>query len=503
MSAQQGASPTPEMLKGWSPPGPVSQAFALDLTSLVKFIMGPVGGGKTTTCIFASQAFAATMPVCTDGIIRSKGVVVRDSYRTLEKTTMASWFQWFPKDQEGWDFTGGNDRPAVHTMRFLRPDGRLVESIVEFVGIGDKRVEDILRGWEGSWAWMNEADLMSEDVLDYLTQRIRRYPSKRWLPQGVDAPGMVMGDLNAPDIDSYVYKKFVENLPKGWRFYTQKGGLDPGAENLGNLPRDYYQRMMEGKQDWWVRRFIHNRFGYSRFGQPVYPEFNEALHVASHELAPRPGVPIVICMDAGLSPAAAILQQLADGQILVLDEVVPGHGVGPARFAAELVRVLHERYPTFDIRTAVADPASIHGADTEAGELSWIEIVGKALGHAVIPCFTNEPSLRTEAVRLRLVHVIDGRRPGLLVSPRCRKLIQGFAYGYRFENVKKDANAPFKPKPEKNDFSHVHDALQYGVLETVGRYGVINEAAKAGRPGRPETPAAPMQRPGDFNVWNT
>lgn len=501
MSAQ--TADTPALLKGWEPPGPVSQEFALDFASFVPFIMGPVGGGKTTTCIFKSQVFSATMPVCTDGVIRSKGVVVRDSYRTLEKTTMASWFQWFPKDHPGWSFTGGNDRPAVHTLRFRRPDGRVVESIVEFVGIGDKRVEDILRGWEGSWAWMNEADLMSEDVLDYLTQRIRRYPAKRLLPAGVDPPGMVMGDLNAPDVDSYIHKKFVELLPPGWRLYRQPGGLDPNAENLRNLPRDYYQRMMAGKQDWWLRRFIHNRFGYSRFGQPVYPEFNETLHVSSHVLMPRPGVPIAIGLDAGLSPAAVILQQLPDGQFLVLEELVPGHGVGPTRFATELVRLLQERYAAFDIRVIVADPAAEHGADTEAGELSWIETVAKAVGQAVVPCFTNEPALRTEAVRLRLMHMIDGRRPGLVVSPTCRKLIQGFAYGYRFENTRKDSSSPFKDKAEKNDFSHVHDALQYGVLQVVGRYGVINEAAKAGRPGRPETPQAPAQRPGDFNVWNT
>ncbi|MFG1383238.1 hypothetical protein [Xanthobacter versatilis] len=494
----------PELLQAWEPPGPVSQAFALDFTSLVKFIMGPVGGGKTTTCIFASQAFSASMPTCRDGVVRSKGVVVRDSFRTLEKTTLASWFAWFPKDHPAWDFTGGNDRPAVHTLRFALPGGRTLESITEFVGIGDKRVEDILRGWEGSWAWENEADLMAPEVLDYLTQRIRRYPAKRLLPDGIDPPGMVMGDLNAPDIDNYVYERFVEKRPKGWEFYVQPGGLDRGAENLKHLPRDYYQRMMEGKADWWVRRFIANRFGYSRFGQPVYPQFNEQLHVADRELEPRPNLPIVISMDAGMSPAATILQPLPDGQILVLDEFVPGHGVGPARFAEGIVALLVERYPRHEIRVAVADPAALHGADTEAGELSWIETVGKAIDHVVVPCFTNEPSLRTEGVRLRLTHLIDGRRPGLVVSPRCRKLIQGFAYGYRFENTKKDANSPFKDRPEKNDFSHVHDALQYGVLEIVGRYGVIDAAARAGRPGlqAQDGPPSSAGRPGDFNVWN-
>ncbi|MFD2030235.1 hypothetical protein ACFSKM_07855 [Ancylobacter dichloromethanicus] len=77
----------------------------------------------------------------------------------------------------------------MHTLRFRLPGERTLESITEFVGIGSSRVEDILRGWEGTWGWPNEADLMVPDVLDYLTQRIRRYPSKRMLPHGIDPRG--------------------------------------------------------------------------------------------------------------------------------------------------------------------------------------------------------------------------------------------------------------------------------------------------------------------------
>ena len=492
----------PEILKAWSPPGPVSEAFARDMVSPVKGIMGPVGAGKTTTCIFASQAYSACMPTCIDGVVRSKGVVVRDSFRALEKTVLASWFSWFPKDHPAWDFTGGNDRPAVHTLRFQLPGGRTLESITEFVGIGDKRVEDILRGWEGSWAWLNEGDLLSPDVLDFLTQRMTRYPAKRLLPPGVEPPGQVMTDFNAPDVDNYLHDKLVVNRPKGWSFYRQPGGLEPGAENLPFLAKGYYERIMAGKADWWVRRFVHNRFGYSRFGQPVYPEFNELIHVAAKPLDPLPGVPIGIGMDAGMTPAAIIAQHLPNGQIRVLDELVPGHGVGPGRFADMLVRLLLERYAAHDIRVAVADPSAMFGADTEAGELTWIDTLTKALGKAVMPCFTNEPALRTEAVRQRLIHLIDGRIPGFVVSPTCTLLVQGFAYGYRFENQRKDPNAPFKDRPEKNQWSHPHDALQYLVLELVGRMGVITTAARGGRVGEPPAPAPRQHEAGDFNVWN-
>ena len=46
-----------------------------------------------------------------------------------------------------------------------------------------------------------------------------------------------------------------------------------------------------------------------------------------------------------------------------------------------------------------------------------------------------------------------------LVDPRCTQLIKGFRSGYRYK-VKK--NGEMEDKPDKNEFSHIHDALQYG-----------------------------------------
>ena len=46
-----------------------------------------------------------------------------------------------------------------------------------------------------------------------------------------------------------------------------------------------------------------------------------------------------------------------------------------------------------------------------------------------------------------------------LVSPVCTQLIKGFRSGYRYK-VKK--NGEMEDKPDKNEFSHIHDALQYG-----------------------------------------
>jgi hypothetical protein len=45
-----------------------------------------------------------------------------------------------------------------------------------------------------------------------------------------------------------------------------------------------------------------------------------------------------------------------------------------------------------------------------------------------------------------------------LIDPRCQKLIKGFRSGYRYK-VKK--NGESEDSPDKNEFSHVHDANQY------------------------------------------
>lgn len=61
----------------YKPPGPVAAQFLSDRTSKVKLLRGPVGGGKTVTCIFDPLAHAATMmPIWRDGIIYFRLTVI-------------------------------------------------------------------------------------------------------------------------------------------------------------------------------------------------------------------------------------------------------------------------------------------------------------------------------------------------------------------------------------------------------------------------------------------
>ena len=71
--------------------------------------------------------------------------------------------------------------------------------------------------------------------------------------------------------------------------------------------------------------------------------------------------------------------------------------------------------------------------------------------------------LRLESVRNVLNRLVDGT-PGLLISPLCKKLRRGFASGYHYKRVKLDDGERYHDRPNKNEYSHPHDALQYALL---------------------------------------
>jgi len=458
----------------YKPPGPVGAGF-LQSNAFVRAIMGPIGSGKTSVCMVDPVYRAMRQaPSPIDGVRRYRFVAVRDTYPNLWSTTIPSWQQWFPPTMGKWNAAS----PPSHEIEFeVKGLGR-VHFEAEFLAIGEHRVEDVLRGKEATQFYLNEMDLLPPEVLDYCTGRVGRYPGA--VHGGATWYG-VTGDLNAPDDENYVYKKFVEELPEGWRFFRQPSGLAANAENLANLVAGYYQRQMAGKDEWYVRRFIKNEFGYSREGKPVYSDFSDAIHVASQELLPVKGLPLTLGMDAGRTPSAVVLQEMPNGQIRVLDELVESD-MGAKRFGERIARLLAEKFKGFEFKL-FSDPASHIAGDQD--ERAWAQIVGHEIKARVRAApGNNEIELRLEAVRTQLQKVIEGA-PMLLLSPKCKVLRKGFNSGYRFRRRKVPGSAAYDDTPEKNEYSHPHDALQYAVL------GLGVHVELTGRKRRTENRARP------------
>ena len=149
--------------------------------------------------------------------------------------------------------------------------------------------------------------------------------------------------------------------------------------------------------------------------------------------------------------------QFVRGKWLVLGELV-AQDMGIVRFAEEFKREVSVRYPENEV-IVFGDPSGDYRAQTD--ERTPFQIL-RAAGIVARPAPSNDVALRIEAVAGPLGRLIDGK-PGFLVDPTCLNLIKGFTGGYCYRRLQVSGAERFEDRPDKNRFSHIHDALQYAL----------------------------------------
>lgn len=420
-------------------------------------LMGPVGSGKSSACCMELLAKASAQAPGPDGIRRSRFAILRNTYRELKDTTLRTWLAWMPEER----FGGFSHSDMTHRVRHALDDGTRLCAEVLFRALDRPKDARKLLSLELTGAWINEARELPLSVVEALGDRVERYPAAR--DGGCSWAGVIM-DTNPPDTDHWWHRLAEEARPSGWAFFRQPGGLveqdgafvtNPRAENLENLPQDFYIRRMHGKNAQHMRIYYCGMYGFVQDGRPVYPEFDEARHVSPVELAPVPGLPLLIGLDFGLTPAAALAQRLSDGRWRFLDELV-SEDMGMQRFAGLLSELLASRYDGLTPEIW-GDPAG--GTRAQTDERTPYDML-RAAGLVARPVSTNDPLLRREAMAGALLRDIDGA-PGALLSPRCRTLIRGMAGAWRYRRLAVSGEERFADQPEKSRFSHVCEAAQY------------------------------------------
>ena len=176
----------------------------------------------------------------------------------------------------------------------------------------------------------------------------------------------------------------------------------------------------------------------------------------SGELKPlaNASYPITIGLDFGRTPAAVFMQRDPRGRVLVLSEVT-SENMGIETFiTTKLNPHIAQHYQGFQFVVA-PDPAGF--MKQQLNEMTLVDALKEA-GFKCVKPPTNDPTKRIAAVERLLSQQVEGKAM-FLVDPRCTYLIRGFRSGYRYK-VKR--NGELEDKPDKNDSSHVHDALQYG-----------------------------------------
>jgi hypothetical protein len=461
----------------YDPPGPQALAFHQS-DAFVRGLMGPVGSGKSTSCCIEVITRALEQEPSPDGVRRTRSLIVRNTYPELKSTTIKTWMDWF-----GDICTMRWDAPITGTIDIQLPDGTRLHHEAIFLAID--RPDDVgkLKSLEASYGWINEASECEKIVLDMLTQRVGRYPSKRI--GGPTWAGVIM-DTNPPDDDHWWYKLACEDKPDGYRFFDQPGGLikindpkspqfdqwvpNPMAENVANLPGgyQYYLRQLGGKTEDYIKVFLGGLYGTTLDGKAVYPEWNEKVHLATDTLKPIPGYPLLLSFDFGLTPACAFMQMDHRGRVLVLRELV-SENMGIRQFYSNVVLPYkNAHFAGFRI-DAVGDPAGNMRAQTN--EKTCMQELME-MGLLCEPADTNEFIRRRESVAYFL-QTMAGGEPAFILDPSCKMLRKGFNGGYRYERLKTSGPAKYKDRPIKDKFSHIHDALQYGCLQLRGNLNPI------------------------------
>lgn len=470
-------------------PSKTGELFLADRTHRVKGIMGPVGSGKSVTCIVDLVLLGTEQAPDRNGVRWSRWAIIRNTYAELESTTIKTFEEWVPPQC----CHISSRAPFVGRLWGNHEDGKTTFEI-EFIFIALDRPDQCkkLLSLEYTGAWINEAREIPESIFRHVLSRCGRYPRKSVAP--ISWYGIIM-DTNPPDTDSWYYKLAEQIKDPKYAFYRQPAALidrgngvyepNPEAENVENLPAgyDYYfQNVGQGCDPNFIRVMVLAEYGSVGHDKPVYECFNVSLH-ASKPLTFERNRELLLMFDFGLTPVC-LFGQIINGQLRIYDERCFEYG-GIRQFVrGEVIPLLNEKYKNIPFR-AVCDPAGnqrqqVDDTLTCIGEL-------KRLGIPAEAAQTNQTQQRIQAVTDLLTQLTPKAEPALVIDPACKKLIKGFISGYYYKRVGRDGL--FKDEPTKNEYSHPHDALQYGALQVVmpqrkkeneaarGKFGGMNTAS--------------------------
>lgn len=446
-------------------PAPTALRVHQDVESDVKFLMGPVGAGKTVAMIM--EMFFVSLRQEPDNLKRrrTRWLVVRNTFPELKSTVIKTFEEWL----------GGMakvvyDTPIRASLNQPLADGTTVEIEFVFLALDDATTVKKLRSLEVTAALISEASEINESVVEMMESRIARYPK---VDEAIGCKGAtwsgILMESNPPSVRSWLYRVFEIERPTGYRVFKQPPALlydadtesyvpNPDAENVQYQSKgyDYWLDQLRRARPEFINVYLLGQYGATFDGKPVWPRFSQDRHVSNTPLETHGAGPLVIGMDFGLMPAAAFTQLDPMGQMAVLAELSPQDLTLQEFIEEHLIPMLQADFPNYR-PIIVGDPTggsrSALAQATSFQTLQQYNLVAR-------PAPTNDPDIRIDAVDYFLQ-----REGGFIVDPKCSTIIEAMLGGYRYKKRNSsDMDSTYKDRPEKNKFSHPADALQYAAL---------------------------------------
>lgn len=427
---------------------------------LVRFIVGPVGSGKSSRCVKEIVRRACRQRPGPDGTRRSRAAVIRNTYSQLRDTTRKTFEQWVPSWMGTW-----HEQAFTFTIRLPMEDGTTVECEVLFRALD--RPEDVkkLLSLELTFAYINEVREIPKHVVDVLETRIGRYPSRA---QGGATWAGIWADTNPWHAGHWGAKLFAKGLP-GYDLFRQPGGRSAQAENVENLPPGYYERLCVGKDREWVRVYVDGEDASGDEGSV----FGAWLASAKVEAFDHPVTDVYTTWDLGRSDSTAIWfwRVNAERQVDVLEHYeASGQGLShyfgvvdskPYRYVRHLLP--HDaRAKTLATQQTVIEQCAEHWGVEHVG---LVPDIGLEDGIGAARWLLEQPMRFHERCS----------RPGRLDYSGLDALR---AYRYNWD----ETNQCFSRDPIHNWASHTADAFRYLSV-------VVKHVERLSRP--PKDPAKP------------
>jgi hypothetical protein len=454
---------SPDIKAHFAPAGPTLERF-WNSNAKRRFLMGPLGSGKTFTCAMEGLRRIQEQEPSPDGTRRSIGLVTRTNSTDLETSALKDWLGLLD-DKFAGKLGGFNwASPRNYALAYRLPDDTRVEATVWFLGLDDPDGVNKIRGTPLTWAWVNECKDVPLGLIRMIFSRCGRYRPDGKLPTWSG----LFGDTNMPHAGHWMYEYAENTHPEGWEFYKQPGGIikvdgkwviNPAREN--NFIDDaYYLDQIAGYPEEFIKVFLAAEYGFALDGNPVYPEYSDSSHCKEFKV-PTGNISLRVGLDFGNTPAAMIGWRLPNGSWRWHSEVVTD-AFGIVRFAELLGIHLRTHYRDIPIASITGDPSGdvMQSADTEERDVFRI-LAAHGIKAKAAP--TNDPTVRREVPAKYMRMMIDGE-PGFLIHPQCKVARIGLAGGFKYKKLRGVLEGIVSAKRDKNMYSHAVEAGEYMML---------------------------------------
>jgi len=489
------------IIKSYRSASPTIEAFHR-CDAPARAIVGAVGTAKTTSALWEVGWNLPRRLYAWYGITHTRWFVVRRNYTWLMDTDLEAAMDWFTHGE----YRGMNREMTIKWPRSASVDSELVVDL-DFRAAETDEDEKKFRSTAATGAWIDEAIELRQVVKDVIISRLGRYPKVadspsgyvphylvettnpfpsdlpmywlyRWVgPTVLQQPEMGDGGVPKWETGKYDTSTLVSRLPPGpvpprSPIKGFVGFWQPTGENAANLRPGYFRdlKAMYPESKEMQQMLVDAKPGYRPEGKGVYRNYDQDVHMARQQLdwsrvensiGEKIGAPVLVGWDnSGTNNiAAVIVQHVGPMQYQVLREFYHDR-MNLLELTGMVMECLAHEFAGAKVQHW-GDPAGFAMHASISGNTSNAQMQMERFG------ITIQPSEQNLTKRISAVDELLARRNGLLIDPRCTRLLNGFFGGYVYEERPSMGILEFKAEPKDNKFTHVHDALQYALVPSV------------------------------------